>query len=63
MKIAIIEDEELAVERLEILLMRIQKHVSNRYQDIEIVAKLESVADSVAFFEQQPMPDVVLSDI
>ncbi len=63
MKIAIIEDEELAVERLEILLMRIQKHASNRYKDIEIVAKLESVSDSVAFFEQQPMPDVVLSDI
>ena len=56
MKTVIIEDEELAVRRLESL-------IKNYGNNIEIVARLESVEDSVKWFRTNPHPDLVFLDI
>jgi DNA-binding LytR/AlgR family response regulator len=56
MKSVIIEDEELAIRRLESLIM-------NYGNNIEIVARLESVEDSVQWFRTNPHPDLVFLDI
>lgn len=63
MKIAIIEDEELAVERLELMLMKLEKQQPDQFPNLDIVAKLEGVGVAVDFFQKNPMPDVVLCDI
>ena len=56
MKIVIIEDEELAARRLERMINEIDV-------SMEVVAKLESVVDSVEWFKNNEEPDLVLLDI
>jgi DNA-binding LytR/AlgR family response regulator len=56
MKIVIIEDEEFATRRLERMIHEIDP-------DIEIVAKLESVTDSIAWFKNKPDADLIFMDI
>lgn len=56
MNIVIIEDEELAARRLESM-------VKNIDAGINIVAKLESVSDSVEWFTNNPAPDLIFLDI
>ena len=56
MKIAIIEDEELAQEQLEFLLKRYKP-------DVEIVAQLAAVKEAVSWFQNHPAPDLAFFDI
>ena len=56
MKIVIIEDEQLAARRLENMIKVYDP-------EIEVVAKLESVSESVDWFNSNPMPDLILQDI
>ncbi len=56
MKTIIIEDEQLAARRLEMMVKTIDP-------SIEIVAKLESVADSVEWFTENEHPDLIFLDI
>jgi DNA-binding LytR/AlgR family response regulator len=56
MKAIIIEDEQLAANRLESLI----KTCDN---SIEIVTKLESVEESVYWFKNNPHPDLIFLDI
>lgn len=56
MKIVIIEDEQLAARRLESMLK-----VS--VPDIQIVAIIESVKESVDWFQNNPHPDLIFLDI
>ncbi len=56
MKIVIIEDEVFAARRLENMIRVIDP-------EIEIVAKLESVAESVAWFKTNDEPDLIFLDI
>jgi DNA-binding LytR/AlgR family response regulator len=56
MKIVIIEDEEFAARRLERMVNEIDP-------DIQIVAKLESVAGSVKWFKTNDVPDLIFMDI
>lgn len=56
MKIVIIEDEEFAARRLERLIKEIDP-------SIEVVAKLESVADSIEWLRGNQEPDLILLDI
>ncbi len=56
MKTIIIEDEQLAARRLENMVKSIDP-------TIEIVAKLESVEDSVKWFKNNPHPDLIFLDI
>lgn len=56
MKVAIIEDEELASTRLE-------RMIHNFDKNIEIVAKLESVEESIEWFNNNPHPDLIFLDI
>lgn len=56
MKVVIIEDEELAAGRLERM---IKKYDSA----MEIVAKMESVEESVEWFKSNPSPDLIFLDI
>ncbi|MGM0619523.1 MAG: LytR/AlgR family response regulator transcription factor [Bacteroidota bacterium] len=56
MKIVIIEDERLAAEKLESLLMQVNA-------ETEVAAKLESVEESVNWLASNPSPDLVFMDI
>lgn len=56
MKALIIEDEKAAVRNLKALLKDVAP-------DIEVTEVLDSVTDSVAWFESNPAPDVVFMDI
>ena len=56
MKTLIIEDESLAAERLEELLL-------NCDSTIEIVGKCDSVKKSVKWFKENPLPDLLFLDI
>jgi two-component SAPR family response regulator len=56
MKIVIIEDEMYALRRLENLVMEYDP-------SIEIVARLESVKEAVAWFTANPEPDLIFLDI
>lgn len=56
MKVVIIEDEQLAVRRLESMIRQFDK-------TIEVVAKLESVEESVEWFGQNQQPDLIFLDI
>lgn len=56
MKVVIIEDESFASRRLESM---IQSYDNN----IEIVAKLESVEETVSWFGKNPQPDLMFLDI
>jgi two-component SAPR family response regulator len=56
MKIVIIEDEEFAARRLENM-------IRSADVDCEIVARLESVSESVEWFMNNPTPDLIFLDI
>jgi len=56
MQIVIIEDEQYAARRLENMIWELDS-------EIEIVAKLESVSDSIAWFRNNPVPDLIFLDI
>ena len=56
MNIIIIEDEEFAARRLERMINEIDP-------DIQIVAKLESVVESVEWFKNHDVPDLIFMDI
>ncbi len=56
MKTVIIEDEQLAARRLETMVKAIDP-------SIEILAKLESVEESVAWLKSNPQPDLIFLDI
>lgn len=56
MKIVIIEDELLAAQKLEMLI--------HQYDStIEIVATLESIEETVHWFQTKPSPDLLMMDI
>jgi len=56
MKIVIIEDEVFAARRLENMIREIDSQ-------IEVVAKLESVRESVEWFKNNEEPDLIFLDI
>ena len=56
MKALIIEDEFLAAQSL-------KKLVSEVSPDTEIIAVLQTIEESVAWFDENPMPDLVFMDI
>ncbi|HPF52776.1 MAG TPA: LytTR family DNA-binding domain-containing protein [Draconibacterium sp.] len=56
MKVVIIEDERLAAEKLEDLLVKVEP-------GIEVLKLLESVEESVNWFTQHSAPDLVFMDI
>ena len=56
MKVVIIEDEGFAARRLERMINEIDT-------TIEVVAKLESVVDSVEWFKNNEAPDLIFMDI
>lgn len=56
MKVVIIEDEAFAARRLENM-------IKDYDSGIEILAKLESVQESIAWFRDNPQPDLILLDI
>ena len=56
MKIVIVEDEDFAARRLENM-------ISEYDSSIEIVAKLQSVRESVAWLKNNPHPDLIFLDI
>lgn len=56
MKIVIIEDEEFAARRL-------QNMIHEADPECVIVARLESVAESVEWFRNNPIPELIFLDI
>ena len=56
MKAIIIEDESVAAQALQLLIQEIDP-------EIEIVTILETIEESVEWFEEQPQPDLVFMDI
>ncbi|MCE5345103.1 MAG: LytTR family DNA-binding domain-containing protein [Bacteroidales bacterium] len=56
MKAIIIEDEELAAQRLRVL-------INECDPEIEVIAMLESISDSVEWFRQNSQPDLIFLDI
>lgn len=56
MKILIIEDEALAVERIKSLLLKLDK-------DLEFLADLDSVESSIEWLQNNPEPDLIMMDI
>lgn len=56
MKVIIIEDEPPAREKLAVFIRRYDAR-------IEIIAELESVAETVRFFDENPTPDLIFADI
>lgn len=56
MKVIIIEDEALASQRL-------KKMILDYDPEIEVIAELESVGESVKWFNKNPDPDLIFLDI
>jgi len=56
MNVLIVEDEKLAANRLEKVLVSVD-------DTINVVAKIDSIKRSVKWFEENPMPDLVFMDI
>jgi len=56
MKIVIIEDEEYAARRLENMILKYDPKIG-------VVAKLESVSESIAWFKANEEPDLIFLDI
>jgi DNA-binding LytR/AlgR family response regulator len=56
MKILIVEDEELAVKKL-------QKTLAAVGDDIEVVGATDSIAGTVEWLQANPVPDLILMDI
>ena len=57
MKAVIIEDETAAVGSLKAILAQ------NSIIAIEVIAELESIEESVAYFREEPHPDIIFMDI
>ena len=57
MKAVIIEDETTAVNSLKAVLAQ------NTVTQIEVIAELESIEESVDFFRTSPHPDIIFMDI
>ena len=57
MKAIIIEDETAAVNSLKAILQQ------NSVADIEVVAELESIEDSIEWFQSSSPPDIIFMDI
>ena len=55
-KALIIEDEQIAVQNL-------RRRLAEVSADIEVVAVLQSIEESVEYFSEQPMPDICFMDI
>lgn len=56
MKLLIVEDELLAAERLQLM-------ISQNHPEVTGMHCTESVQDTIAWLEQHPAPDLILSDI
>ncbi len=56
MNVIIIEDEELSAKRLESMILKYD-------ENIKILAKLESVEDSIEWLNDNPEPDLIFLDI
>lgn len=56
MKILIVEDENLAAQMLQKLIVEVEP-------EAEIIAKLQSIEESVDWLESNPMPDLMFVDI
>ena len=56
MKVVIIEDEAFAA-------LRLKKMIKKYDPEINILAELESVAESVKWFKKNPEPDLIFLDI
>ena len=56
MKALIIEDEKAAVRNLMALLGEVDP-------DIEVIDVLDSITDSVEWFQSRPMPELIFLDI
>jgi two-component system, LytTR family, response regulator LytT len=56
MKVLIVEDEKLAIERMQRLLGEI-------VPPVEVVGSMKTIKDTVAFLRQSPAPDLILMDI
>jgi two-component SAPR family response regulator len=56
MKVVIIEDEEFAARRLERMITEISP-------EIQVLVRLESVAESVEWFKQNALPDLIFMDV
>lgn len=56
MRIFIVEDEELAVKKLQKTLLAIDKN-------LEVTGTADSIAAAVAWLESHPRPDLILMDI
>ncbi|MDR2705053.1 MAG: response regulator [Planctomycetaceae bacterium] len=56
MKAVIVEDETIAAQKLQRLIAQVNG-------DIEVIAILKSIEDSVAWFSANPNPDLVFMDI
>ena len=56
MKALIIEDETLAAQSL-------QKLISEVAPDTEVIGVLQSIEESVAWFDENPVPDLIFMDI
>ena len=56
MKVVIIEDEQLAARRLECMIQTFDSSIT-------VLAKLESVEESVEWFRTNPHPDLIFLDI
>ncbi len=56
MNVLVIEDERLAAERLE-------KMLSDISYEIKVMAKLESVIDSINWLNENEKPDLIFMDI
>ena len=56
MKVLIIEDETAAARNLQSMLESIEP-------DIEVVGITESIIDTIDWFAENPMPDIVFMDI
>jgi DNA-binding LytR/AlgR family response regulator len=56
MQVVIIEDEQFAARRLENMIHEFDP-------DIQIVAKLESVSESIEWFRNNAVPDLIFLDI
>ena len=56
MRVVIIEDETAAAQNLSAILQKI-------YPDVEIVATIDTIVDSVEFFRTAPSLDLVFMDI
>ncbi|HVG15705.1 MAG TPA: LytTR family DNA-binding domain-containing protein [Chitinophagaceae bacterium] len=56
MKVLIVEDEELAVEKLQLMILAIEK-------DVEIVGTTGSIKKTVEWLQENAQPDIILMDI